>query len=247
MNRAQRIVVTVVLSALLGVGTARAQTVEAAAKNAGAQVSDVETVPAETVAEVATDVETSPAEPVADVVLNVEIIPAPTATFSTVTDAVAERYFSAALTVVDPDDPRQLLIGLDTGFDPATQSFRTFTASNAAFYRQTAMDTISFLVTAPAGYYVAQVSYSQVGTGSQIRTGKQAGATTWVVGGYADDLGVFRDPTVSRTIDLTGRYLTVIPVSITTSLHAYATSVGGGSATVSLLGAAVRVAVAPLP
>jgi len=74
-----------------------------------------------------------------------------------------------------------------------------------------------------------------------------AGGAHWVVGDFASSLGTFTTtPGLSRTIDLTGRNLTTVPVSITASLFAFATpQLGAGS--LALTGAEVQVHLLPLP
>jgi hypothetical protein len=166
---------------------------------------------------------------------------AQSATFSRIDDAVASKFFDPVTTKADLLDKNKLIIGFNKGLDPATLKYRDFTASTASFRYPTAMDTISVRITAPAGYYIAKVTYSQRGTGSIVRTGKLLCGATLVVAESAYSLGTYStSPTRSQTIDLTSRRLTVVPVSITNSLNAFATS-SLGSATVSLTGAEIRV------
>jgi hypothetical protein len=103
------------------------------------------------------------------------------------------------------------------------------------------MDTISVRITAPAGYYIAKVTYSQRGTGSVTGTGRASGGASWIVADISASLGLFStNPTLTQTIDLTGRRLTVIPVSITNSLHVFSTT-SLGSASLSVTGGEIRV------
>src|SRR5262245_36910426 len=170
-----------------------------------------------------------------------------TVTFSSINDAVPSRFFDASTTGPDPNNPNRLVIGLNTGFDQGLSKFRSFAASSAAFFHSAAMDTISFLVEAPPGFYVARITYSQKGTGSLSRSGRAAGGTQWTVGAAAIDLGTFEiNPTLSASIDLTGQLGTVYPVSITTSLFAFALP-QVGSAAVTLTSAEVLVELLPLP
>jgi hypothetical protein len=109
------------------------------------------------------------------------------------------------------------------------------------------MDTISFRIQAPAQYYIAKVTYTQRGTGSVVRTGKVSGGATWTVADVSNSLATFgTNPTLTRTVDLTSRKLTVVPVSITPSLYAFATP-SLGSAMVMLTSADVTVQLARLP
>jgi hypothetical protein len=167
------------------------------------------------------------------------------ATFTQIKDAVTSRFFDALTSRPDPLNPNRLIIGLNTGVDSRTGKSRVFKASTAAFSYTAAMDTISFVAQAPTGYYIYQVIYSQRGSGSILRTGKVTGGGTWVVNNAPASLGTFTtNPGMTRTLTLSGRIRT-LPVSITQSLSAYAT-VSGGSATVSITGADVRVVLKPL-
>jgi hypothetical protein len=171
---------------------------------------------------------------------------AQTVTFSRIDDAVGSRWIDPATTRPDSIDRNKLIVGFNRGLDSTTFKYREFRASTAAFNYTAAMDTISVRVTAPAGYYIAKVTYSQRGTGSVTGTGRAQGGATWIVADVAGSLGTFStNPTLTRTIDLTGRRLTVIPVSITNSLNVFSTS-SLGSATVSITGADIRVQLARL-
>jgi hypothetical protein len=109
------------------------------------------------------------------------------------------------------------------------------------------MDTISFRVVPPAGCYVSKVTYKQDGSGTIYRTGIVRGGSNWVVGDYAADLGTYgTSPDVSATVDLTDVYLTMVPVSITTGVHAFATPLLG-TAVVSITSAQVLVELKALP
>jgi hypothetical protein len=170
-----------------------------------------------------------------------------TATFSHIRDAVPGRFFDAATTAPDTTNPNMLRIGLHSGLDFLTFKYVDFRASSTAFSHTAAMDTISFRVHAPEGFYISKITYTQRGTGSVIRTGRAAGSTNWVVGRIAADLGVFAaNPSFTESLDLTGRHITNLPVSITNSLFAFSTPTLG-SATVGLIGAEVVVELLPLP
>jgi hypothetical protein len=171
---------------------------------------------------------------------------AQTVTFSEKSDAVLSKFFDAARSVPDPSRPNRLIIGFNTGFDPRTWKFNAFTASTAAFYSPVVADTISFDVEAPAGSYIARITYSQRGTGFVSRGGSAMGTSQWVVDGHPVDIGVFgTNPTVSSTAVLTGPPRTSVSVSITTSLFAFAPPLLG-SATISVTGADVVVELQPL-
>jgi hypothetical protein len=144
--------------------------------------------------------------------------------FAALEDAVPGKYFDAAGSAVSPGEPNRLLVAFNSGADPATllpNDFRATTGSNT-----TAMDTISFTVQAPAGFYVSRITYSQQGAGSLLRGSVEAGSATWVVDGRPAVLGVFgSDPTLTATADLTGLNRTSVPVSITLALFASTGSV----------------------
>jgi hypothetical protein len=173
---------------------------------------------------------------------------AQTVTFSNINDAARGRYFDSATSAPDPANPNRLVIGFNTGIDPRTWVYNTFTASTASFYRGSAMDTISFFVTAPEGYAIAKITYTQGGTGSIARSGKASGGTQLVVQDFTADLGIFgTNPTLAYTLTLDDHQpRTGIPVSVTTSLFAWAPP-GLGSATVSVTSAAVEVELERLP
>lgn len=166
--------------------------------------------------------------------------------FSQINDAVPARFFNAATTAPDLWNPNTLIIGLHTGMDWTIWKSTDFRASTAAFSYTAAMDTIRFRVRAPAGFYIAKITYTQRGTGTAQRTGKVSGGANWVVGDFALSLGGFSTtPSMSRTLDLTGRNLTSLPVSITASLFAFATP-QLGFASLALTGAEVHVELLPL-
>jgi acyl-coenzyme A thioesterase PaaI-like protein len=166
---------------------------------------------------------------------------AQTVTFSRIDDAVPSRWVDPATTRPNPLDRNKLIIGFNKGLDSTTFKYREFRASTAAFSYPTAMDTISVRISAPTGYYVAKVTYTQRGTGSVVRTGRAYGGATWIVADQAASLGTFTtNPSLTKTIDLTSRKLTVLPVSITNSLNAFATTLLG-SATVHVTSAEIRV------
>jgi hypothetical protein len=142
--------------------------------------------------------------------------------FKSIHDAVPFKFFDAATTAADPSNPNKLVIGFNTGLDPAT----FLTAEFVAYNHRTAMDTISFTVNAPLGFYVSKIIYNQRGAGSTCRTCSSAGAATWVVAGRPASLGVFtNNPSLSASADLTTLKPTTVPVSITDSLFATSGSV----------------------
>ena len=139
------------------------------------------------------------------------------AKFKQITDAVPSKFFDAATSAPDPSNLNRLIIGFNSGLDPATFQPADF----VAFSNRVAMDTISFLVKAPLGYYISKIIYTQRGAGSTSRTSVSAGGATWVVNGHAASLGVFRsNPNLIGTADVAALKLGSVPVSITASLFA---------------------------
>lgn len=167
-------------------------------------------------------------------------------TFSEIKDAVPARFFDAATTVPGQDDANTLVIGFHTGIDWSTWKYSDFRASTSSYSYTTAMDTISFVVEAPEGFYISKITYSQRGIGSVIRTGSASGGGNWIVGDTTANLGTHgTNPTWTRSMNLEGKKLTRVPVSITSSLFAFSTPTLG-AANVSILGAEVSVELAPL-
>jgi hypothetical protein len=163
-------------------------------------------------------------------------VQAQSAKFSGIRDAEPSKFFDAAKTKPDPLNANRLIVGFDTGLDPTAFTTAEFVAGGA---RRVAMDTLSFTVTAPAGFYVAKITYTQRGTGSTCRTCSSAGSAEWVVAGHPASLGVFsNNPALTATADLTGLKLVTVPVSITDSLFATTGSV-------SITGADIRVKLLP--
>jgi hypothetical protein len=154
-------------------------------------------------------------------------------TFKAVRDAVPGKFFDAAKSQLDPANPNHLIIGFDTGFDPVTFIANDFRASALPFSNRQAMDTLSFAVRAPAGFYIATITYTQKGTGFTGRTDVSAGAATWLVASHPFLLGTFtNNPNLSKTVDLRASKQTSLPVCISVSLFASTGSVAVTSADV---------------
>ena len=168
--------------------------------------------------------------------------------FTEIRDAVPLKFFNPSpdATRVDPAAPNTLVIGFESGRDSGNFLDDEFRASTNAFANRFAMDTLSFMVVAPVGYYVASITYEQGGVGSILRVADARGASGWVINGQPSSLGFFQaDPTLTRTVTFTDSQLTVVPVSITTSLSAFAAP-SAGVATVEVTSAKVIVTVAPV-
>lgn len=169
---------------------------------------------------------------------------AQTVTFAGLSDAVPGKFFSAASSHADPNNANRLIVAFDTGRNPSTWTTNDFRASTATFSPRSAMDTLHFDIVAPAGYYVASIRYSQRGAGSVVRIGAAYGASSWTVGGRPLQLGFFgTNPTLSSTANVGDMKWSVVPVSITTSLFAFAPPVIG-SATLAVTAADVVVTLA---
>jgi hypothetical protein len=167
------------------------------------------------------------------------------ARFVDINDALPTRFFDAANTVPDAADPNRLVIALHTDTDRATWKANNFRASTAAFSHLSAMDTISFKIEAPKGQRIAKVIYTQRGIGSQIRLGRAAGATHWIVGDYAAQIGLFgANPSLVGVADFSERPVASVDVSITTGLFAFAAPTSG-SASLEVTSADVQVELVP--
>lgn len=169
------------------------------------------------------------------------------ATFSQINDAVPSRFFNPVTTAPDPSNPNRLVIGFHSGIDWKIWKYMDFRASAAAFSHTTAMDTLNVVIRAPEGFYVSSITYNQRGWGSVTRIGFTGGAGTLVVNGRGTSLGVFAtNPTLSRTVNLLGKNLKTVTLSVSVNLSAFATA-SLGSATLALTGADVVVGLSPLP
>jgi hypothetical protein len=146
--------------------------------------------------------------------------------FKAVRDAVPGKFFSADKSTLDPANPNHLIVGFDNGFDPVTLIANDFRASALPFSNKQAMDSLTFTLKAPTGFYIATVTYTQSGTGSTGRTDVEAGAATWLVASHPFLLGTFSsNPNLARTVDLRASRLTSVPVVISVSLFAQTGSV----------------------
>jgi len=165
--------------------------------------------------------------------------------FVKINDALPTRFFDAAATAPDPDYPNTLVIGLHSDTDRATWKNNHFRASTAAFSHLSAVDTISFRVEAPEGQRIAKITYTQNGTGSAIRVAKASGATHWVVGDYAAQIGIFAvNPDVKGEADFSTDPREAVDVSITTGLFVFAAPTSG-SASLEITSAQVEVELVP--
>lgn len=123
--------------------------------------------------------------------------------------------FDIATSVPDPGDPNKLLIGLDAFMAGVGGGISAF-------------DTLSVLVTAPAGFRITSIGYDEGVTASALGGSDTAVATgsvtaNGVAKGLANVLygpGSDGSNTLSTTFDYTGSLVTSAAVIITNSLFA---------------------------
>lgn len=113
----------------------------------------------------------------------------------------------------DPLDPNRLIIGTTACTASSPNGTRVI------------MDTFTFKVEAPAGFYISGMTFAQEMRTSGSRGGSGFASRSWVV----DDEAL----TGSESPDLSIKRKTVLPVSITTFLAAFGIQVVSGSASAS--------------
>jgi len=133
-----------------------------------------------------------------------------------------------------------------------TLGLNNFTANGQSTLSLSALDTLSFLVTAPAGFHITRISYTENGTG-QTTNGVALATGSLTADGIPKNFltQMFTPNTgasnwsISGSIDIANK--DSIAVSIVNSL--FAVTFGGISdiATVSKTGASIEVQVAPVP
>ena len=84
----------------------------------------------------------------------------PAVTFESIRDAVPGRFFNPATTATTADSPNTLHIGFETGSDAfkACAPFELPLSAAPCSNTRVAMDTLSFVVRAPEGYYVSKIT-----------------------------------------------------------------------------------------
>ena len=152
--------------------------------------------------------------------------------FSDINDAAPGVCYDAATTTTatNPADPNQhqLVIGVHSGISPTTWTNTGCIASTASFYSREVYDTIAARVTAPDGYYISRITFSQTAVKVAGRIGQVFGGAQWVVDG------------VARPASLTGAFYdlpgckTEATVSFSVSLGAKVSSTLAGNATASV-------------
>ncbi len=174
------------------------------------------------------------------------------ATFTDIRDAVPLQYFNAADAATEPGEAgaTTLVIGLGTG----ANSFRASAEVDNLTGTRLAADTLTFTVNAPPGHYISSITCRLSGTGAISAPGDARAAVNWVVNGQPADVGSVGGAqfppgsapwSLSQTTELTSSKPTVVPVSLTTQLFAFAASVGA-SAEVALTNATIIVNFAPV-
>ncbi len=148
--------------------------------------------------------------------------------FTDIRDAVPLRFFHAGDTAADPGNPNTLVIAFETG----ANNFRASAEVNNLAGTRVAMDTLSFVVTAPAGQYVASISCHLSGRGAVNTPGDARAAVNWVVNGQPAAVGSVGGGTqfpntggswsLNQTATFTDPTLTSVPVSLTAELFAFA-------------------------
>lgn len=172
------------------------------------------------------------------------------ATFTDIRDAVPLRFFSAEQTAPDPGAPNTLVFGFEAG----AHSFRASAEVNNEAGPRLAADTLSFTVNAPAGHYIASITCHLSGSGAINSPGDARTAANWVVNGLPADLGSVGGAAFpatgaawsrSQTTAFSDPGVTVVPVSLTTQLFAYAAA-SLASAEVDLTSASIVVTIASI-
>jgi hypothetical protein len=165
-------------------------------------------------------------------------------TFTNLSDAVPGKFFDGRASRVDATNRNRLIVAFNSGIDLVTWQTNDFRAATGIGTPRNATDSLQFTVNAPAGYYVASITYNQRGIGSVLRSGSTNGASMWTVGGRPLPLKFFgTSPTLTGVADLTAMRWSTVPVTITTSLSAHAPPLLG-YASLAVTGADVVVTLA---
>jgi hypothetical protein len=171
------------------------------------------------------------------------------ATFTGVRDSVPARFFDADTTAADAGEPNTLVIGFH-----AADPFRASAEVGGTTGTRLATDTLSVVVTAPAGYYVSSVTCHVSGRGAVNTPADARAAANCVINGTPEDLGSVGGAALpntgadwslsSKTATLADPTLTVVPVSLTAQLFAFAAP-SLASAEIDLTSATIVVTVSP--
>ena len=170
------------------------------------------------------------------------------AIFSEIRDAVPLRYFDSATTAAQPGAPNTLVIGFHE-----TDPFRASAQVDNTTGTRLAADTLTVVITAPAGHYISSITCQLSGRGAVNTPGDARASANLVVNGQPVDLGSFggaQFPTSgapwssSQTITFEDQAMTSVPVSLTAQLFAFAAN-ALASAEVDLTSATIVVALTP--
>lgn len=171
------------------------------------------------------------------------------ATFSEIRDSQPARYFDAATTAAQPAAPNTLVIGFD-GAAP----FRASAEVDNLIGTRLATDTLTVVVTAPAGYFVSSITCHVSGRGAVNTPADARAAANCVINGTPEDLGSVggaQFPSTgaawslsSKPSTLTDSTLTTVPVSLTAQLFAFAAP-ALAAAEVDLTSATIVVTLSP--
>ena len=182
-----------------------------------------------------------PTPPTAPVPPTTPQLPSESVTFTSLRDAVPGKYFNAAASRVDPADPNRLIIAFNTGTDSVSRTTNAFSASTLGTTlfgpgTPVAMDTLRVVVQVPStcACHIGRITYTQNGSGSVARNATAMGASNWSVADVPAPLGTFRaDPSLTGTVDVSALGLREVPVAITTTLMAWASSLGSAEVSVT--------------
>lgn len=163
------------------------------------------------------------------------------ATFSAIDDASPGVCYDPATTAPDALNPNILHIGVHSGFSSTSWTNIGCIASTTSFHSRLMNDTIAARIEAPAGFYISRVTFTQTGSATSSRVGQVFAGAQWVVDGDA-----LPGSLSGGTIDLTGQFRTVVPVSFSIFLGAKINGTSG-SASASVANPALVVELLPLP
>src|SRR5262245_61345630 len=165
-------------------------------------------------------------------------------TFSDINDMVPDRGWDAATTAPDPGDPNRLVFGFSEGTDQVGVP-KALVVPTSTFNARSKIDTMGFVVEAPAGFYIATITYNQTVGGAIARNGLVFGVVNWTAAGVPDAAFHGAVGMLSRTLDFTGENRTRVPVSVTSTIFAAAPGIGFANCKVTA--ASVQVTLLPLP
>jgi hypothetical protein len=140
-------------------------------------------------------------------------------TFMDIRDAIPGRGINAATST---QAGATLTLGFETGFDHKTWHYRGMTASTAALYTPSIVESVTFTVVAPTGKTLARLHYVQYGASFLARVGRVAGETLLLVNGTYAGGASYAAPTLKLDVDLRGQRQTEVEVTIFVALHAFA-------------------------